>query len=267
MKFGMSEGGFPADTLGDSFACIAAAGYDGVEIKLTEDRLADPGRLVRIQELADDHGLTIPTVIANAGQGAPLGDPDETVRTTRVETATALIEEAVSTFTDLETILVVPGGVSDEIPYDTAYEQANRSIETIGHTAERHDVTLGIENVWNNFLLSPIEFAQFIDEAGGDPVGAYFDVGNIMQYGFPQQWIDILGDRVRKVHVKDFKSDIGNTRGFTYPTQGDVPWDEVSAALDDIGYDGWITVEVSPYPTNPRDMPGQVLTNLEHVFS
>ncbi len=268
MQYGMSEVGFPHEDLDRSFECLAAAGYHGVEIKVTEDRLEDPTQLDRLQDLAREHDLTIPIVIANAGQGGPLGHPDEDIRGDRVETATDLIAEVSRTLDDVETILVVPGGVSEEIPYDTAYENARRSLETIDDVAADHGVNIGIENVWNRFLLSPLEFASFIDDVSQrGAVGAYFDVGNVMQYGYPQQWIDILGERIEKIHVKDFQADIGNIRGFTYPTQGDVPWDAVRDSLHELSYDGWITVEVSPYPTNPHEMPAHVLDNLKDVFS
>ena len=102
-------------------------------------------------------------------------------------------------------------------------------------------------------------------EAG--PVGAYFDVGNVLRVGYPEQWIDILGDRIAAVHAKDYDAGIDNADGFTYPLQGDVPWDAVVTALDDIGYDGWIAPEVSPYEHRGERMPAQVLENLHAVFA
>ena len=95
-----------------------------------------------------------------------------------------------------------------------------------------------MENVWNKFLLSPLEMARFVDELDSPWVGVYFDAGNILSYGFPQHWIEILGPRIKKVHVKDFKTQIGSIQGFANPLQGDVPWAAVRAALDGIGYGG-----------------------------
>jgi hexulose-6-phosphate isomerase len=140
-------------------------------------------------------------------------------------------------------------------------------VRELAGVAAEHDVPLAIENVWNDFLLSPLEFAEFVDRATEDgPVGAYFDVGNILAYGHPEQWIRILGDRIQKIHVKDYDTDIGTSEGFTYPTQGDVPWDAVADALGGVGYDSWITLEASPYPTGGEQMPRQSLECLEAVF-
>ena len=95
--------------------------------------------------------------------------------------------------------------------------------------AQSAQVAIGVENVWNKFLLSPIEFARFVDECGSEWVGAYFDIGNILAYGYPDQWIRTLGKRIKKVHAKDFKTGIGNIRAFCNPLQGDVPWQKVRA--------------------------------------
>jgi len=263
----MSEVGLPYEDFDRSCECLAEAGYDGVEIKITGERLQDPEEVARLGDVAADHGLEIPTVMAAAGHGTALSDPDDTVRADRVEAGSEIVELAADVL-DVEAILLVPGGVTEDVPYDVAHENSLSSVRELAGVAAEHDVPLAIENVWNDFLLSPLEFASFVDDVGGaGPVGAYFDVGNILAYGYPEQWIDILGDRIEKVHVKDYDTDIDTIQGFTYPTQGDVPWEAVEAALDDVGYDDWITFEVSPYPTGGERMPGQVLENLRAVFA
>jgi L-ribulose-5-phosphate 3-epimerase len=103
-----------------------------------------------------------------------------------------------------------------------------------------------VENVWNKFLLSPLEMRRFIDEIDLPSVGVFFDVGNILLYGFPDQWIRILGKRIKRVHVKDFRTQVGTLHGFTGLLQGDVDWPAVIAALTDIGYDSYLTAEVLP---------------------
>ena len=267
MKFGMSEMGFPYEDLDRSFECIAAAGYDGVEIQLGEDRLDDPGEVGRIRDQAADHGLEIPTVIASGCQGASLAHPDPGVREECVAAATEMVEDVATDVLDVETILMVAGAVTEEIAYDTAYEHTRSSIRELASVCADNDVTLALENVWNDFLLSPLEFATFVDDASeAGPVGAYYDVGNTMKTGYPQQWIEILDDRIDKLHVKDYDTDVDNHRGFTYPTQGDVPWEAVADAVESIGYDDWVTVEVAPYETHPGHMPSQVLENLRATF-
>jgi L-ribulose-5-phosphate 3-epimerase len=118
--------------------------------------------------------------------------------------------------------------------------------------AERRKVAIAIENVWNRFLLSPLEVRDLIDHLGSPYVGVYFDAGNILAYGYPQQWISILGARIKRVHVKDFRSDIGNIQGFANPLQGDVPWLAVRSALESVGYQGYITAEVERLSAVPR---------------
>ncbi len=267
MQFGMSEVGFPFDDLDRSFACLAEAGYDGVEIRITEDHLESPAEVGEIVDQAADHDLVIPTVMASAAGGSALADPDEATRAAAIEKAKRTFEDVTPLLPDLESILLIPGGVSADLQYDAAFDNAVTAVREIGRAARGADYSISLEYVWNDFLLSPREFAAFVDTVSdAGPIGAYFDVGNVMHRGHPHHWIRILDERIDAVHVKDFDEDIGGFGGFTYPTQADVPWEEVDKALEEIGYDGWITVEVSPYPTHPGHMPGHVLDNLEATF-
>src|SRR5262249_38156148 len=107
--------------------------------------------------------------------------------------------------------------------------------------AAKAGIKLAIEEVWNKFLLSPTEFAQYIDSFGSPWVGAYFDVGNVVEYGFPQEWIRTLGHRIMKVHIKEY----AKPKRFSYALgEGEIDWPEVTRALVDVGYDGWVTAEV-----------------------
>ena len=105
---------------------------------------------------------------------------------------------------------------------------------------------IGIENVWNKFLLSPLEMRDFIDKIGSDYVGSYFDVGNVVYSGYPEQWIHILGKRIRKVHFKDYRCNPGGLNCFVDLLSGDVNWRAVRQAFADIGYDGWAAGEMIP---------------------
>jgi L-ribulose-5-phosphate 3-epimerase len=107
------------------------------------------------------------------------------------------------------------------------------------------NVRIGVENVWNYFLQSPLEMLNFIEEIGSRCVGAYLDVGNVMAVGYPQHWIELLGKRIVKVHLKDYSRDIGNSRGFTYLLHGDVPWASILRELKAIGYDDFLTPELA----------------------
>ena len=138
-------------------------------------------------------------------------------------------------------VLVIPGRVTEQVPYDVAYDRALEGIMGLVAAAEKFKVTIALEDVWNRMLLSPLEFRGFIDEVGSDYVGAYFDVGNIVIYGYPEQWIDILGKRIKKVHFKDFKR-----HGYEWKQlmEGDVNWKLVMDALKRAGYDDYVITEV-----------------------
>ena len=105
---------------------------------------------------------------------------------------------------------------------------------------------MGIENVWNKFLLSPMEMAAFIDQFESPWVGAYVDVANIAPYGYAQDWLRVLGNRVVGIHFKDFRKSVGNLDGFVDLLEGDVDWPEVMTAIEEIGYDGPLVAEMIP---------------------
>ena len=109
--------------------------------------------------------------------------------------------------------------------------------------AQEYSVAIGVENVWNKFLLSPLEAARFIDDIGHPWVQFFFDVGNVLTFGYPEQWIRILGKRIRKVHIKDFQT---GPHVFTTLLNGDVNYPAVTAALREVGYDGYLIAEVGP---------------------
>ena len=156
--------------------------------------------------------------------------------------------------------LFVPGAVdvfflpdADVIDYDVCYERAKEAVEQIVAAAELNGVKLCIENVWNKFLLSPLEMRGFIDGFNSEMVGAYFDVGNVLLTGYPEQWIRILGERIKRVHVKDFKVSVGTVEGFVDLLEGDVDFGAVKNALAKTGYDGYVTVELLPFePGRPE---------------
>ena len=165
-------------------------------------------------------------------------------------------------------MLIVPAVVDEQTPYDEAYDRALDSVRALAASGADRGVTVCVENVWNDFLLSPLEFARFVEAASdAGPVGAYFDVGNVKRFGYPAQWIRILGEHVERVHVKDYRTDIDTMEGFTYPLEGDIDWTAVDEALAEIGYDGWITAEVSPYRTAPERLPPRLRADLEYLFS
>ena len=142
---------------------------------------------------------------------------------------------------NINAILVVPGSVNEKISYDVAYYNALESCKELAPVAEELKVAIGIENVWNKLFLSPLEMRDFLDEIDSPYVGQYFDIGNVVIFGYPEQWINILGSRIKKIHLKDFKRE-----GYQWPLlmEGDVNWSLVMKAIRDTGYDDFLISEV-----------------------
>ncbi len=147
-------------------------------------------------------------------------------------------------------VLVVAGRVDQNNPYNVVYQQQQAKLRKHLPYAEKQGIKLLVENVWNNFLLSPLEMARFIDELDSPAAGVYFDVGNVVRFGWPEQWIRILGPRIGKLDIKEYsrkkQKDEGLWKGFQVEiTEGDCNWPEVRQALEDINYtEGWATAEV-----------------------
>jgi hexulose-6-phosphate isomerase len=152
-----------------------------------------------------------------------------------------------------QSILVIPGTVNAEfaapgrvIDYETTYNTSLESLMQVKQYAEEYKVEIALENVWNKFLLSPLEMRSFIDAVGSPWVGAYFDTGNVVFAGYPEQWIKILGKRIFKVHFKDYRRNPGGLNAFVDLLAGDVDWKAVRAAFEAVGYEGWAAGEMIP---------------------
>ena len=140
-----------------------------------------------------------------------------------------------------DAVLLVPAIVTEEVSYADAYKRSQENVRKLISTAQDLKVVVAVENVWNKFLLSPLEFARYVDEFESPWVRAYFDVGNVIIFGFAQHWIRILGERIVKIHLKDFERK-GNE--WTNLLDGDVNWPEVRKALAEVGYEGYLTPEL-----------------------
>lgn len=258
MKKGICIGSLPSSwELSERFQLAKAAGFDGVEIMTTDSE----EELRQMKALADSTGLEIPSLMGGLHWQYPLSDPDPEVRRTCSESFVQALSTA--SLVGADTVLLVPGVVNEKTTYEEAWDRALEEIRKLAPVAEANRVYLGIENVWNKFLLSPLEFTRFIDAVGSEYVQAYFDCGNILLYGYPQHWILSLGKRIKKIHVKDF---IVSKRDFTYLLHGDVPWKAIREALQAIGYDDYITVELPPYPQCPEQMVYDSSRQLDRIL-
>lgn len=245
----------PKTPLEQIFAVSREAGYDAVELNLYEpggtgltlDTTREEAEAIR--KLAEEHGLQLRSISTGLMWQNLLSSDDPEVRAKGRATAVKMMELAQVIGAD--TILVVPGRVDPKTSYDVCYERSLAEFKKLAPEAEKHKIRIGIENVWNKFLLSPLEMRQFVDEINSPYVGVYFDVGNVLLYGFPEQWIRILGERIFKVHVKDFKTAVGNGSGFVSLLEGNVDWHAVREALHEIGYKDTLVSELGQYAADP----------------
>ncbi len=270
MKTGINQWAFPEGMPATEAITLAKTiGFESFEVCIGDEgpvRLdATENDLNTIRRLADKAGIELPSVASSLGWKFPLSSPDAPTRQKAIETFQRLLQMA--QWLGVDTLLTVPGGVSPEIRYDIALEHALASMQDLIPTAEKLRVCLAIENVWNKFLLSPVEMRDFIDQCQSECVGAYFDIGNIILYGFPEQWIRILGNRIRMVHAKDFRAAAGNETGFVMLLEGDVNWPEVMAAFREVGYDKALLAEYGPYEHSLETMLKHALTSLQTIVA
>jgi L-ribulose-5-phosphate 3-epimerase len=223
------------------FALAREVGFEGIEMQT----IARAEEAAEIREASAKTGLRIHSVMNADHWRLPLSSSDPTVVTRSVQGMETSLKNAVLWGADA--VLLVPAVVDAKTGYRDAYERSQRVIrERLLPMARDLKIIIAVEEVWNKFLLSPVEFARYVDEFQSPWLKAYFDVGNVVLYAFPQDWIRTLGTRIVKIHLKDFNFDGRNGR-FTWKAigEGDIDWPEVRRALHEIGYSGYVTTEVS----------------------
>jgi L-ribulose-5-phosphate 3-epimerase len=219
----------------DKFKLAKECGFEGIEGSPMDDLDAARKR----GRLAREAGVPIHSIVYG-GWGAPFSDPDPKV----IEKGLAGMETALRSAKALgaDTVLLVPAIVNENVGYGDAYKRSQEHIRKLLPLAEQLEIIIAVENVWNKFLLSPLEFAHYVDEFESPWLRAYFDVGNVILFGYSQDWIRTLGKRIVKIHLKDFKR-----KGYQWTNllEGDVNWKQVRLALEEVGYNGFLTPELS----------------------
>jgi hexulose-6-phosphate isomerase len=244
MKKGLTQICLGRDSLiRDGLALCREIGYQGLEILLTErgelTMDAGPAEYAALRRMSDEAGVELTSI---CGMGSLTDDDPEVLARSKAQVRKML--EAAEAL-GIDTILLTGGRVTEQVPYDVAYDRLLRALQELRPDAERRRVNIGLENIWNKLLLSPLEFRDFLDRIGSDYVGCYFDTGNVLLYGYPEQWIRILGRRIKKIHFKDFKIDHKERRyEWTQLMQGSVDWPAVMREIRAIGYDDYVITEV-----------------------
>lgn len=223
--------------------CIGAAGELSVD--------TDEAACADILRHAERVGVRVASVASGLYWSHALGDESREARDRAGSELARMIR--ITGRLGARTLLTIPGAVDvffqpdrPALSYDGVWERAAEGLAPLLPLAEGLGVTLGIENVWNKFLLSPLEMARFIDQFHSPALGAYVDVANVLPYGYPEQWLRVLGPRVAGIHFKDFRRAVGTVEGFVDLLEGDVPWPDVMQAIGEIGYDGPVVAEMIP---------------------
>lgn len=276
MKKSISTWSFYGDwNLEEKMVMARDAGFTGFEPEFTEDGdLAMNGDVAswqKVREIADKVGIELSGLATGLFWGANGASDDAATRAKAAEILEKQIRCAQAIGVD--TILVVPAAVGvdfipdcEVVPYDVAYERATELIANALPLAREAGVTIGIENVWNKFLLSPLEMKAFLDQFDDAHVAAYFDVGNVLATGYPEHWIKILGNRIKRVHFKDYRRNVGSADGFVDLLSGDINWDQVNAALKEIGYDSWVAAEMIPPVPFYKHAPEVLIENTSRAM-
>ncbi len=219
----------------EKFALARRCGFEGIEVAGV---IEDPAKAKELGALARQAGTPIHSVCFG-GWHAPLSDP----RPETIEKGLAGLEAAMRSAKALgaDVVLLVPAVVTEEVGYGEAYSRSQQNIRTLLPLATELKVTIAVENVWNKFLLSPVEFAHYVDEFDHPRLRAYVDVGNMILFGYAQDWVRTVGKRIVRIHLKDFKREGSQ---WTNLLDGDVNWAQVRKALAEIGYRSYMTTEL-----------------------
>lgn len=246
--------GSPADPM-ETLRQAKELGYDAFELTV------ETSGLISLESTREDAeqvrteaarlGIELSTVASGLAWGTSPTHPDANVRRRAIDNYRKVIE--VASWLGAKCLLYLPGMVSAVFvpdyapqPYEAVRARAREAVEALLPAAERAHICLAVENVWNRFLLSPVEMRDFIDSFKSQYVGSYFDVGNVMLYGHPEDWIQTLGRRIAAVHLKDFRVQVGNLDGFVDLLSGDVDFPAVMAAFRAVGCEGPFTAEIVP---------------------
>lgn len=241
----------------EMFRSVSAAGFDGIELNLDREGSSSHSLTFgsgqadydRINALAWQYHLPVCSISTSlyantlGSDSPPECENAKKVLRKQLECAAALGADG---------ILVVPGGIGENRSIQQAYANARQTLMELVPEIVQAKIMVGLENVWNGFFASPCDMARFIDDLACPYIAAYFDVGNVAINAYPEYWIEILGKRICKIHVKDFRRPSMNSGAFVNLLEGSIRWDLVARALRIAGYDGYLTAELADMPKTPE---------------
>ena len=239
------------------FRSISAAGFAAIELNIDEAgssshslTLADGQEVyAQIRALSKQYHLPVCSISTSLYGPCSLGARDPEVRRQGQD----LLRKQLVCARELgaDGILVVPGGITEEVSPDEAYALSAESIRQLIPEIEAAGIKVGLENVWNGFFLTARDMCDFIDQFNCPLIGAYFDVGNVAVFSYSEHWIDALGARIFKIHVKDYRRSYWFSGNFANLLEGSINWPAVAKALGRVGYASSITAELDQIPACP----------------
>ncbi len=238
----------------EKFRAVKAAGFEGVEpmSHMNQDEVV---------KAFEETGLKPASVCCNTHWNRPLSSPDEKVRQEGREGLQRALQDAKRY--GATSVLLVPGVVNKDISYDDCFRRSVAEIKRMVPVAEELGVKIAIENVWNDFITKPDQAIAFLDAIGSTQVGWHFDIGNVLRYGKPEEWIPVLGKRILKLHIKEYSAKKFNVRFF----EGDNNWPAIMKALDDVGYNGWGISEQPGEQSKDADALKDLSQRMDKVFA
>ncbi len=259
MRKGIYLSYLPGESPEEKFLQAASLGFHCVEIPT----LLTAADRQRYRAAATAAGVEIPSVMNSAHWSSPLSDPDPAVRAASREGMLASLATAQEVGAD--TVLLVPAVVKPEVTYEQAWERSVAEIEKLLPAYQQAQVCIGIENVGNKFLLSPLEFNAYLDAFATPFLQAYFDVGNYCAIAYPQHWIRTLGSRLKKVHLKGY--DFSNKTYTASLLAGTIDWPEVMRALKEVGYNDVLTAEIIGEGESALDKARNISLEMDQIMA
>ncbi len=232
LMFGMVP---KAATLEDRVKMAKDAGFEAIEV----DTMSDPKEVEAMKSATQKNGIHVEAIVCSKHWSHPLSDPDPKVAEQTMEAMRVSLKNAKDLGAGV--VLLVPAVVTPKVRYADAYSRSQERIRQLIPVAQENNSIIAVEDVWNKFLLSPIEFKRYLDEINSPFVRSWFDVGNIVAYGYPQDWIRTLGNLIVRVHIKDFDA---NKHQWKPLREGSIDWPEVMRAFGEVNYKGYIAAEV-----------------------